>query len=399
MNVPIIRIPFSEEDVGFIQNGVAEVLASGMLTMGKYTRQFEEAFAEFTGAQEAMACSNGTAAIELILRGLGIEGKSVIVPTNTFLATAYAAMHAGNRVIFADSDPETLSLDVDDVRRRLTDDTAAVMLVHIGGLITPAVYDLQRLCEERGIYLVEDCAHAQGCSIDGHQAGTLGVAGAFSFFPTKVVTTGEGGVVTTDDEGLAQQMRNIRNHGKDPAVGNRMSVFGHNFRLSELTAVVGVQQMRKAPALIEERRRVAAFYDETVPSVAGIRPVHLPANVSSTYYKYIAYLDEEYDRAQMKTTLKERYRVSLTGEVYADPCHTEPLWERYTYCGRLRKDGAVDCNRWPRCGCDRPQNGFPGAEYISRHHVCLPIYPGLTTAELEHVVWSLGETLKDVGAR
>ncbi len=394
-NVPILRIPFSQKDVRFIQEGIDDILDSGFLSMGKYTREFEALFAEFAQARHAVSCSNGTTAIELILRALEIEGGSVIVPTNTFLATACAVMHSGNRVIFADSDPSTLSLDVADVRRRLTDDIKAVILVHIGGIISPAVFELQELCRDRGIHLIEDCAHAQGCSINGHHAGTLGVAGAFSFFSTKVLTTGEGGMVTTSSDELAERMRMIRNHGKNPEMGNRMSELGHNYKLNEFTAMLGVGQLRKAPALMEERRRVAAFYDETVPAISGVRPVRVPDNAGSTYYKYIAYLDEGYDRGEVKRILKEKYGVSLTGEVYAELCHTEPLWERYTYCGRRRRDGRASCHRWPSCGCDRMQSGFPQAEYISRHHVCLPSYPGLTEAEMEHVVTSLESALRE----
>src|ERR1039457_5595940 len=201
MKIPILRIPFYEEDRRFIEAGVEAILTSGELTMGRYTRQFEEQFADFVGSRFTVACSNGTAALELILRGLGIEGREIIVPTNTFMATPLAVMHSGNRVVFADSEPATLCLDIDDVERRVTDRTAGVILVHVGGIITPAVERLRKLCDEKRLYLIEDCAHAHGSSIDGTHAGALGVAGAFSFFPTKVMTTGEGGVVTTDRSG------------------------------------------------------------------------------------------------------------------------------------------------------------------------------------------------------
>jgi len=379
-----------------IHAGLDEILESGILTMGKYTHRFEEMFAQFASTHYAISCSSGTAAIELILRGLRIEGKSVIVPTNTFLATAYAVMNSGNRVIFADSEPKTLALDVEDVRRRLTHDTAAVILVHIGGVITPALYELRRLCEERNLFLIEDCAHAQGCSIDGQQAGSLSMAGAFSFYPTKVLTTGEGGMVTTNDKALAQRIRMVRNHGKNPDLGNRMSEYGSNYRISEVTALLGVHRMRRAAEIIEERQRVATFYDKHLQDIVGLRPLEMPTNVRSTYYKYIAYLDERIDRARVKGILKQRFGVSLTGEVYAELCHTEPLWQRFTYCGRQRTNGQVACHRWPTCGCDQIQNGFSGAEYISRHHVCLPVYPGLSEAELEYVVVSLRQVLAEV---
>ena len=179
MEIPILRIPFTEEDREFIHRGLDEILDSGYLTMGRFTRQFEQQFSEFTGAAYAVAVSNGTAALEVTLHALGIEGQSVIVPTNTFLATAFAVIHSGNRVIFVDSDPGTLCLDVGDVRRRIDADTKAVILVHIGGVITPAYEGLKQLCDSHNLYLIEDCAHAHGSSIDGKPAGTLGVAGAF----------------------------------------------------------------------------------------------------------------------------------------------------------------------------------------------------------------------------
>jgi dTDP-4-amino-4,6-dideoxygalactose transaminase len=392
MHIPILKIPFSDDDKDFVSEKVCEILSSGILTMGKYTREFEELFCQFTGAKYAVAVSNGTSALEIILRALEIEGKSVIVPTNTFLATAYAVMHAGNKVIFADSNPETLCLDADDIKRKITPDTAAVILVHVGGIITPDYYEVKKVCDDKGLYLVEDCAHAHGSSIDGRQAGVLGIAGAFSFFPTKVLVTGEGGMIVTNDETLCEKALMIRNHGKNPKMGNKMSEFGHNYRLSEITAILGVQQMKKAHWSIAERQRVAALYDRLLQGVRNVRPVELPSGIVSTYYKYIAYLSEEYDRDEVKKTMKERYNVSLTGEVYANLCHNEPLWDKYTYCGKLRGN-SVACHRWPRCDCEVRQEGFPGAEYLSKHHICLPIYPGLKDEEIEYVVESLDKVL------
>ena len=393
MNVPILRVPFDDDSARFIHEGIDQILASGHLTQGGQTARWEESFAQFTGAKHAIACANGTAALELVLRGLGVEGRSVILPTNTFLASALAVMHAGNRVIFADSNPDTLALSLADVARRITLDVAAVMLVHIGGVITPEVNGLKRLCDEHGIHLIEDAAHAHGSSVNGRKAGTLGVAAGFSFFPTKVLTTGEGGMVTTSNDALAERIRKIRNQGKDPALANHISEVGLNYRVSELTALVGVQQMMHADAMVADRQRAAAHYDRALADMPGIRAVPMPDGVVSSYYKYVAYLDEDMDRASLKSAMRERHGVALTGEVYADLCHDEPLWERFSYCGKDRHNDPVACNRWPGCGCAQRQGGFPGAEYISTHHVCLPVYPGLTDAELDHVTESLRESL------
>lgn len=392
--VPILRLPFSEDDVAFLQSGMADILASEMLTLGKYTRMFEEAFASFAGTRYALAVSNGTAALDLIFRGLDIRDASVVVPTNTFLASALAPMHSGNRVIFADANPETLCLDTEDVRRRLCPDTKAVVLVHVAGVVSPDYYELKRLCEERDLYLIEDAAHAHGCTLDGKPAGSLGHAAGFSMFPTKVLTTGEGGVLTTNDEALFQQASMLRNQGKNPALNNAISEVGHNFRLSELTALMGVRQLEKASVIIEERQRAAQFYDDALTGVKGLRPLRLPPGVTSSYYKYVCFLEPGVARADVKRIMKEQYGVSLTGEVYAGLCHQEPLWIRHTYCGKPR-DGEL-----PVCVhgqvCLEPQVDFPKAQEVAQRHICLPVYPGLSDAELHHVAESLKRTLRAI---
>ena len=288
MNIPIIRIPFSDDDVESLSQDWAKVLRSGMLTMGSFTTQFEELFREFTGAKYAVATNSGTSALEVMIRALGIEGKSIIVPTNTFLASALAVAHSGNKVVFADSDRETMSLDLDDVERRIDDDTAAVMVVHIGGIVSPAVAELRALCDQRGIHLIEDCAHAHGSTLNGQHAGLLGTAGGFSFFPTKDLTTGEGGIIITNDETVAKNAAMLRNQGKNPNLSNRISELGHNWRISEITAVLGVQQMKKAPEIIADRRRIARYYDEALSEFPGLTILTPPPNTTNSYYKYIA---------------------------------------------------------------------------------------------------------------
>ncbi len=385
IQVPILRVTFDQEDREFIFAGINDVLDSGQLTQGKYVARFEELFAASVGARYALAVNSATAALEVILRGLGVRRSSVIVPTNTFLATALAVVHSGNRVIFADSDPETLCLDVDDVERRIEEDTRAVILVHIGGIVTPALKALQALCERRGLELIEDCAHAHGCSIDGAAAGTLGVAGAFSFFPTKVLTSGEGGLITTNDRDLYTEASILRNQGKNPELGNRISEPGHNFRMSEITGVLAVQQTGKAEAVYAERRGIARYYDDALEGVSGLTLAKLASGAESGYYKYVVNLDPEIDRAGLKRTMREEFGVSLTGEVYAELCHDEPIWNSYDYWGTRRE---------PRGGGVRQGGPFPGAERISRRHICLPVYPGLTRKEREHVVASLKTALK-----
>lgn len=391
--IPILKIPYSTEDKRYISQETARVLDSGMLSMGRCTAAFEEAFAGFVGVDHCVAVSNGTAALEAILRALDVYGRAVIVPTNTFMATALAVMHAGARVVFADSDPATLCLDPADVERRLDDDVAAVIHVHIGGIMAPSVHRIASLCETRGIAFVEDCAHAQGSSLEGRAAGSIGIAGAFSFFPTKVLTTGEGGAITTRDPELDARARVIRNQGKDPHRGGRIGYPGHNLRISEMTAVLGMQQVDRAADIIHRRREVAAMYDALLEDVDTITPVAIPPGAVSTYYKYLANLPEGCDRTKVKRIMKEELGVSLTGEVYAELCHEEPLWDDYTYCGVPR---AVGCSK-PGCKCDVRQNDFPGADRLKDRHICLPLYPGLDEADARWVVTALERTVAEIG--
>nr|WP_315463269.1 DegT/DnrJ/EryC1/StrS family aminotransferase [uncultured Rhodoferax sp.] len=397
MKVPILRLPITEEDTQILCDRFKSVLLSGSLTMGPQTRKFEEMFAHFSAAKHAISNASGTAALELIIRALGIAQRSIIVPTNTFAATAFAVVNTKNRVIFADADPNTLCLDPDDVARRIQDDTAAVILVHIGGVITPAVERLKRICQDRNIALIEDCAHAHGCSLNGVQAGSIGCAGAFSFFPTKTLTTGEGGMVVTNSDEIAEKVRILRNHGKNPALRNKMSEPGNNYRISELTAAFGVWQMEKAAVWIAQRQKIAAFYDLNLAGVAGVHALKLPEGQISSYYKYIAFLDDDLDRGDLKKLMLERYEVSLTGEVYADLCHTEPVWEGYTYCGMRRGSGDAVRHSWEGCACEHPSSDeFPGATSVARRHICLPLYPDMSVEECSHVVNSLTKSIREI---
>lgn len=377
MRVPILRLPYSATEIADITAAIAEVLQSGYLTMGSKVKAFEEAFARFAGTPWAVAVNSGTSALEMILRALDVRGKTVVVPTVTFMATPFAAIHAGARVVFVDVRTQDLSIDPVDLERKLGPDTAAVVAVHIGGVISGQFDEIERLCAQRAVPLVEDAAHAHGSMWRGRRAGSLGIAAAFSFYPTKILTTAEGGMITTLDESLLRQALTLREHGKPDHRYNVHTEVGSNWRFSEIHAVLGLLQMAKADALIAERRRLAAMYDEALRGVHGIRPLAIPASVFCAYYKYIAFLDDGIDRNRVKQTLRDEYEVSLAGEVYAEPCHSQPVFDRY-----------------PEYRVNAPTEGFPGAEYVCSRQICLPLYPGLSDDELLYTVESLQTVLK-----
>ncbi len=377
MKIPILRLNYSDEEIKFIQEGIKEVLKSGYLTMGKKVAEFEKAFADFTGAKYAIATNSGTSSLEIILRAIGVAGKTVIVPSNTMMASPAAVVHAGGRVIFADCEKENLQLDPKDLKRKLRADTKAVMLVHIGGIISPAFDEIKEICDKNGVVLIEDAAHAHGATFNGKQAGTLGLAGSFSFYPTKVLVTAEGGMITTDDETIYRKAVSLRDHGRAPDDPNNHVEIGYNWRFSELHAVLGIQQMKKAKAILVGRRKIAGWYDKKLEGVKGIKKVVIPANVKSSYYKYIVFLDDNIDRETIKKKLAEKYNVYLTGEVYSHPCHSQPAFKKY-----------------PDTVANDPKDTFPNTEYVAKKHICLPIYPGLSEAEIDYIVDSLKKVLQ-----
>ncbi|MFC2071756.1 DegT/DnrJ/EryC1/StrS family aminotransferase [Chloroflexota bacterium] len=375
--VPILRLPYTPEEIEIIKNGIADVLQSGYLTMGEKVAQFERAFAEFVGVKYAVATNSGTSSLEIILRAIGIEGSSVIVPSNTMMASPASVIHAGGKVLFVDCQRENLQLDPQDMRRKIRADTKGVMLVHIGGIITPALDEIKSICDEKGLFLLEDAAHAHGAAIDGRMAGALGIAGSFSFYPTKVMNTAEGGMITTDDENIYHKAFSLRDHGRTDYNPNIHTELGYNWRFSELHALLGLQQMKKSDAILAERRRIARMYDEKLEGVKGIRKLEIPANIKASYYKYIVFIDDNFARDEVKREIKESYSVSLTGEVYSHPCHSQPVFKKY-----------------PGVVANDPSDTFPQTEYVAERHICLPLYLGLTEEEIDYVVESLKRVLK-----
>jgi len=377
LNIPILRLSYSPEEIDDIKNGITEVLKSGYLTMGNKVAQFEDAFADFIGCRYAIATNSGTSSLEIFLRVMDITNSSVIVPSNTMMATPVSVIHAGGRVIFADCQRDNLQLDPQDMRRKISADTKGVILVHIGGVITPALDEIKRICKEKELFLLEDAAHAHGATIDNRQAGTLGIAGSFSFYPTKVMVTAEGGMITTNDEDIYRKSAALRDYGRSSHNPNIYTELGYNWRFSELHAVLGLQQMKKAKTILSERRKLARMYDAKLEGMQQIRKLIIPLNVKSSYYKYIVFLDEAFDRDKVKTELKKEYGVSLTGEVYSHPCHSQPAFKKY-----------------PQVIANNPSDTFPETEYISRRHICLPLYPSLTEEEVDYVVNSLRRVLQ-----
>jgi dTDP-4-amino-4,6-dideoxygalactose transaminase len=372
MRVPPARVSFPPEDRAEILARIDEALTTGQLTLGATGRELEAAFAERHRVTHSIAVSSGTSALEIILRAVGVEAREVLVPANTFFATAAAAVHAGARVKFVDCDPATMSFDLDDVRAQLSPATAAVIAVHIGGLISPALPALRTLCDEQGVALVEDAAHAHGSALDTNPAGSFGVAGAFSFYPTKVITAAEGGMIVTSDDTIAEEARTYRDQGKGSFHANFHTRLGNNWRMSEPHAAIALSQLHRLDEFIAARQNIAKRYDAAVDDI-GLRPLVVPPNASCNYYKYVAFLPDGVDRTELKQTLRERFDIGLSGEVYDTPLHRQPVFAPFA---------------------DRD---LPGAEQLCARHICLPLFPSLSEADTDYVIESIATVLAERG--
>ncbi|MGE0859948.1 MAG: DegT/DnrJ/EryC1/StrS family aminotransferase [Gammaproteobacteria bacterium] len=366
--VPPIRIDFSAEDRRWITERIDEVLANGQLTLGKYGEQFEAEFARASGARHAIATSSGTSSLEIILRVLDVAGRDVLVPADTFMATATAVLAAGGRPVLMDSCPRTMSTTPEEILRKLTPNTAGVMIVHIAGIVTDAMPDIAALCQDRGLWLVEDAAHAHASRLAGRHAGTFGIAGSFSFYPTKVMTSAEGGMIVTDDERLATEARILRDQGKASFHQNLHVRIGSNWRMSEPHAIIGLRHHTHLDEMVAARRHWATRYDAALLGAdLGVCPIAPPADCHANYYKYPVMLRDGVDRQALKQWLRAEHGVICAGEVYEKPLHQHPA---------LAHLATPDLAQ---------------AEYLCARHVCLPMFASMTEDDVARVLAALAD--------
>lgn len=367
--VPAAKIQFLPEDRAWIAERIQEVLSTGQLTLGKYGAEFEQTFARFCGTRHAIAVNSGTSALEIILRTLDVEGKDVLVPTNTFFATAGAVIHAGGRPVLLDMDPESFAVRPEDLEEKLTPNTAGLIVVHIGGIVSRRLPELQQWATKKGLWLVEDAAHAHGSSLNGVRAGAFGIAASFSFYPTKVMTSGEGGMIVTNDARIAEEARIYRDQGKASFTQNAHIRMGYNWRMSEPHAIIGLKHLERLPDMIADRQKIASVYDRELRSFRGLTTVTVPAQGVCNYYKYLVVLRQKQDRKSLKTLLRERFGVSLAGEVYEEPLHKQPVFEAYV------------------------SGSLPVSEDYCARHLCLPVFSGMEEADAHQVLHALKDTI------
>lgn len=371
--VPLADVSFGPEEIA----AVTEVLQSGWLSQGPRVERFEAAFAQFLGVKHALAVTNGTAALHLACLALGLgPGDEVLCPALTFVATANAICYTGARPRFVDLvGPHDLNLDPEDAERKITKSTRAIMVVHYGGFAADMAA-IQALARRHGLAVIEDCAHAPGAwyleAVGREKIGKLGTLACFSFFANKNMTTGEGGMVVTDDATLAERLRSGRSHGMTTLTWDRhkghsfsydVVAPGYNYRLDEARAALGLVQLERLSKNNARRRALSQHYQEALQEIPQIEIPFLGKLAGSACHILPILLSKEVDRHQFMVYLKEG---GIQTSIHYPPVH------RFTYYSRL----------WPP-GTD---HHLPRTEEVAAREVTLPLFPSMTQGQLQQVI-------------
>jgi perosamine synthetase len=371
--LPYGRQWIDDEDIA----AVVAVLRSDWLTTGPRVPEFENAFAQEVGTVEAVAVNSGTAALHAAMAALGIgPGDEVIVPALTFAATANCVVYRGGTPVFADVDPETLLIDPLSVEARRTPKTRAIIAVDYAG--QPCDYAaLQALADRHGLRLVADACHAVGATYRGRPVGSLAALSTFSFHPVKPMTTGEGGMITTNDATLAQRMRTFRNHGittdhrQREAAGSwfyEMVELGFNYRLTDLQCALGLAQLRRLPAWIHRRQEIARRYDEAFAAHPCATPLALRPDRTHAYHLYVVRVAG--DRKRAFGALRN---CGIGVQVHYIPVHLHPFYRQ--------RFGTVP-------------GLCPVAEAAYEQILSLPIFPQMTDADVDRVVDAVAQSVE-----
>jgi perosamine synthetase len=340
---------------------------------GKYLDRFEAAFAEYCGVRHAVACSNGTTALHLALVALGVgPGDEVLVPTLTFVATANTVTYCGARPVFVDAEPETWTIDPAAIEARITPRTKGIIVVHLFG--HPAdMGPINAIARRHGLFVLEDAAQAHGAEYKGRRAGALGDIATFSFFGNKIVTTGEGGMVVTDDNAIADRMRLLRTHGMDPHRRYWHPIIGYNYRMTNIAAAIGLAQLERIDWQLERRQEIAAWYRD---ELGGSEVLSFQGNrawVRHVWWMFSVLVNESAaDRDGVMDAMRRR---GIETRPIVHPLHTLPPY------------------------LDRKEaRGFPAAEAIARCGINLPTWAALTRDQVRFVCDALLECVTAVKA-
>jgi len=340
------------------KQAVMEAMDSGMIACGPRTEKFEKNFAEFVGTKYAIATTSGTTALHLALLALNVSsGDEVIFPSFSFVATANSALFCNATPVFCDVDPNTFTIDAEKLESLITEKTKAIMPVHLYGQPTD-MNPILEIAEDHGLHVVGDAAQAHGAKYDRKMVGSFSDCECFSFYPTKNMTTGEGGMITTNDDDLVERLNSIRNHGREQTKwGYEHSRMGYNYRMTDIAAAIGIEQLKKLPKFNQKRRENAKFFNENLNDIEGIDIPYVLPNVRHVYHQYTIKCD---NREAIIQKLKDN-EVGF-GIYYPKPMH---------FFEHLKKYGHTDLKI---------------SEQLADEVLSLPVHPALSQEDLEIIV-------------
>ena len=370
--IPYGKQTIEQDDI----QAVVDVLKSDFLTTGPKIAEFEQTVADYVGAKYAVAISNGTSALHAACFAAGIgPGDEVITTPLTFAASANCVLYCGGTPVFADVDPKTYNIDPDDIRRKITDRTKAIIAVHLAG--QPCDMDaIHSIAREHGLIVIEDGAHALGSVYKGKKVGSLSDMTTFSFHPVKPITTGEGGMIVTDNEDFYKKMVLFRSHGitRDDSMMTRNDGpwfyqqfdLGYNYRITDIQCALGCSQMKKLDRFLARRKEIVARYNEAFADCDNIITPYQLSDTESGWHLYIVQV-KNCDRRQVFENMREK---GIGVNVHYIPVYMHPYYQEHGYEN-------VHC---------------ANAEEIYYHIISLPLYPGLTSEQQDYVI----DTLKSL---
>ena len=367
--IPLARPDITQREI----DAVAEVLRTPNLSLGPKLVEFERRFAEYCGTRCAVACSSGTAALHLLIRAYGIgSGDEVITTPFSFVASANCALFEGARPVFADIDPETWNIDPARIPAAVTGRTKAVIPVDVFGQIAD-LDPIIELARSRGLKVIEDSCEALGGRYQGRRAGSIADAGVFGFYPNKQITTGEGGMIVTDDQQTAELARSIRNQGRE--AGSRWLAhqrLGYNYRLSDINCALGIVQLERLEEILAGRENVAQMYRQRLAGESRLRLQRIIEQVEMSCFVFVVRLSDDYtpaDRDRILTRLGER---GIGCSNYFAPIHLQPFYaEQFGYAA----------------------GDFPAAEALAARSIALPFHTRLTPQDVDRVCTELRSLL------
>lgn len=373
--VPFFLPWISRED----KRQVMEALDSPTLTDGPKLRQFEEAFAKFTGAKFAIAVSNATSALHLSIKSLGIgKGDEVIVPAMTFVATANAVMLTGATPVFADVEKDTMNISVSSIENMISARTKAIIPVHFAGR-SCNMREISRVAKKSHLNIIEDCAHAIGAQFDGKHVGNFGDAGCFSFYPTKNITTIEGGMIITNSKTIAKYVTSLRNHGLNKTLMQRFSHGkpwdydiiqpGYNYRLDEIRAALGLSQLKRISAINKMRKKVYEYYNKKLGNIDGVITPQSSEKNDHVYHLYILRINKK-SRASRDEIFYKLQKLGIKTTIHYKPLH------KFSPFKNIRKDK------------------LRNSEELYDEIISLPFYPNMPVREQDLVINNIIKIVK-----